>query len=180
MGRHPVADHIGPITDYDLVRHHHPDSTHCQALTPPERHARFQSITAAYDILRGKATSSGISSQDPYMAEVLRRKRFNEAHLRRRHHARPERPSYEASADDRVKDRIILAVGAITLILGLVPGLFMLPTHLDKQHRSAVSNLRQARTEARELGEERRSEVRKLARDIKRQSECNDRGATND
>ncbi|KAG5717208.1 hypothetical protein E4T56_gene15331 [Termitomyces sp. T112] len=166
---------------YELVRHHHPDSAHCQALTPSERHARFQSITAAYDILRGKATATGISPQDPYMAEILRRKRFNEAHLRRRgHHARPEQSLYEASADDRMKDRVLLAVGVITLILGLFPGIFMLPTHSEKQHRSAVSNLRQARTEARELGEERRNEVRKLARDIRRQSECNNRGAAND
>ncbi|KAG6891130.1 hypothetical protein C0992_010425 [Termitomyces sp. T32_za158] len=115
------------------------------------------------------------------MAEIMRRKRFNEAHLRRRGlYTRPERPLYEASADDRVKDRIILAVGAITLILGLGPAFLMLPTHMEKQHRSAVANLRQARTEARELGEERRNELRIRARDIKMQSECNDRGAPSD
>ncbi|KAG6909530.1 hypothetical protein DXG01_017087 [Tephrocybe rancida] len=155
---------------YELVRNHHPDSSHCQALTPSVRHARFQSITAAYDILRGKESASGLSSHDPYMEEVLRRKRFNQAHYgRRAQYARPQRPLYEASPDDRWKDRVIFVVGAVTLIVGLAPGFLLLPFHMDKQHRSAVSNLRQARTEARELGEERRDELRKRARNIKMQ-----------
>ncbi|OSX64564.1 hypothetical protein POSPLADRAFT_1087952, partial [Postia placenta MAD-698-R-SB12] len=39
---------------YDLVRAHHPDSPLCRDVPAPERHARFQRITAAYDVLRGR------------------------------------------------------------------------------------------------------------------------------
>jgi hypothetical protein len=39
----------------------------------------------------------------------------------------------------------------------------------EQRHRSAVSNLSQARSEARELAEERRNEVRKRVNDIKTQ-----------
>ncbi|KAF8075290.1 hypothetical protein FPV67DRAFT_1408319 [Lyophyllum atratum] len=152
---------------YELVRCHHPDSTHCRSLTPSERHARFQAITAAYDTLRGKPTSA---TYDPYMEEVMRRKQYYQAHYARRaQYARPQRAEWHASADDRWKDRVILLVGILTLAAGLAPGLFLLPFRMEKQHRSAVSNLSQARREARELGEERRDELRKRARDIKAQ-----------
>jgi len=40
-------------TDYDLVRHYHPDKVGA-SLTPEVAQARFQSISAAYDVLRGK------------------------------------------------------------------------------------------------------------------------------
>lgn len=39
----------------------------------------------------------------------------------------------------------------------------------DKQHLSAVLNLRQARREARELGDERRDQVRRQVQEIKTQ-----------
>ncbi|KAG5652725.1 hypothetical protein H0H81_003922 [Sphagnurus paluster] len=146
---------------------------HCRSLTPSERHARFQSITKAYDILRGKA--SPFSGNDPYREEVLRRKHYYQAYHNRqaeymRQHMRSHaaRPDWNASADDRWKDRVILLVGILTLAAGLAPGLFMLPFHMEKQHQSAVSNLRQARHEARELGEERRNELRKRVKDIRK------------
>ncbi|RDB27689.1 hypothetical protein Hypma_003253 [Hypsizygus marmoreus] len=151
---------------YDLVRCHHPDSAQCRSLAPAERHARFQSITAAYDVLRGKP--SGLAPSDPYREEVLRRKQYYQAHYSRRaEYARSHRTEWTASADDRWKDRIILFVGIFTLAVGLAPGLFILPFQFDKRHRSAVSNLRQARSEARELGEERRKELKKRAQHIK-------------
>ncbi|KAG5643929.1 hypothetical protein DXG03_009337 [Asterophora parasitica] len=135
-----------------------------------------EAISAAYDILRGK--SSGSAGHDPYREEVMRRKAFYQAHYRRRAEYARQHPNYAqsrrewtASADDRWKDRVILIVGVITLAAGLAPGFFM-PHHLDKQHRSAVSNLRQARMEAREFGEERMGELRKRARNIKKQQEA--------
>ncbi|KAG6829784.1 hypothetical protein H0H93_014332 [Arthromyces matolae] len=124
------------------------------------------------------AGAAGFSNEggggDSYMAEVLRRKQFAEAHRRRANYARPERPFYEASADDRMKDRVIIIIGGVALFLGVAPGLFMLPSSLENSHRSAVANLRQARLEAQELGEERMIEVRKRARDIRRKQGSND------
>jgi len=38
---------------------------------------------------------------------------------------------------------------------------------MDKRHRAAASNLAQARNEAKELGDERRKELRKRVKDIK-------------
>ncbi|GLB41489.1 putative dnaJ molecular chaperone homology domain [Lyophyllum shimeji] len=159
---------------YDLVRAHHPDSLHCRALSPSERHARFQAITAAYDVLRGKRSSATPNSAgyDPYMEEVLRRKRYYEAHYARRaQYAGPhaQRAEWHASEDDRWKDGMMLLVGLVTLVAGLAPGFFV-PSRMEKQHRAAVSNLSQARREARELAEERRDELRKRAQQIKAQA----------
>lgn len=50
---------------------------------------------------------------------------------------------------------------------GLAPGLFILPYVAQERHRSAVSNLNQARSDAQEYGEIRRNELRRLARDIR-------------
>ncbi|KAL0959885.1 hypothetical protein HGRIS_011553 [Hohenbuehelia grisea] len=96
---------------YELVRAHHPDSTYCRSLSAAERHKRFQSITAAYDALRGKKPHVW---RDPYVDEVMRRKRAYYSHYSQR--PRPEysyagRHDWHASADDRWKDRIILFVG---------------------------------------------------------------------
>ena len=55
--------------------------------------------------------------------------------------------------------------------------MFMLPGRFEQRHRAAVSNLSQARSEARELGEERRNEVRKRVKDIKMQhADSHERG----
>ncbi|KAF8240362.1 hypothetical protein L208DRAFT_1420467 [Tricholoma matsutake] len=154
---------------YDLVRIHHPDSVHSRLLSPSVRHARFQSITSAYDILRGKSQNSPHSGVDPYSSEVHRRKHFYQAHHdRRAEYAYPGR-EWTASPDDRWKDRVIIIVGLVTLAAGVIPGVFLLPSRFEQRHRSAVSNLSQARYEARELGEERRNGVRKRVKDIKTQ-----------
>ncbi|KIY51893.1 hypothetical protein FISHEDRAFT_20784, partial [Fistulina hepatica ATCC 64428] len=42
---------------FALVRIHHPDSVHGRNLTSAQRHERFQAVTKAYDILRGKVRS---------------------------------------------------------------------------------------------------------------------------
>ncbi|KAL1741972.1 hypothetical protein HDZ31DRAFT_1867, partial [Schizophyllum fasciatum] len=58
---------------YELVRLHHPDSHNCRHMSAAERHRRFQAITNAYDILRGKKAPE--SPFDPFAAELARRKR---------------------------------------------------------------------------------------------------------
>ena len=47
----------------------------------------------------------------------------------------------------------------------------MLPRQYDRQHLSAAMNLSQARSEAREFGEERRNQVRRRAQEIKLSNE---------
>ncbi|KAI0923366.1 hypothetical protein AcW1_006350 [Taiwanofungus camphoratus] len=102
---------------YDLVRVHHPDSPFCRDLSHAERHARFQSLTAAYDALRGR-------NVDPIRAELDRRRRAQEA--RHRHSRRaefaggrfdyahgPRQQEWSASPDDRWKDRFIIAAGLL-------------------------------------------------------------------
>jgi hypothetical protein len=54
-----------------------------------------------------------------------------------------------------------------TLAAGLAPGLLLLPFRTEKNHLAAASNLAQARNEAKELGDERRKELRKRVKDIK-------------
>jgi hypothetical protein len=46
------------LSDYDLVQAHHPDSAHSRLFLHAELHARSHSITAAYEVLRGKSASS--------------------------------------------------------------------------------------------------------------------------
>jgi DnaJ-class molecular chaperone len=58
------------VPDYDLVREHHPDSYACAHLSAAERHARFQSITGAYETLSGRRAAES----DAYLTEILRRR----------------------------------------------------------------------------------------------------------
>lgn len=187
--------------DYELVRIHHPDSAHSRSLPPSERHTRFQSITAAYDVLQGKRRggmpgdvggggSGPWGTSDPYMDELDRRRRAHYArhnrHAEYTHYTRHD--GWTASADDRWKDRMILIVGIIvsaalpcfsmqyvsefiipgqTLMAGIAPGLFIVPERMGKMHKAAVANLNQAREEARELGDERRSRMRERVKGMK-------------
>ena len=98
---------------------HHPDSPTGRNLAPDLRRSRFQAITAAYDTLRGKRSGGGSNggADDVYRQELERRRRARaayEASLGRgtfsyEHHSSGK--AWEASADDRWKDRIILFVG---------------------------------------------------------------------
>ncbi|KAF8653232.1 hypothetical protein AX16_004061 [Volvariella volvacea WC 439] len=155
---------------YDLVRVHHPDSPHCRSLSPEVRHARFQSITAAYDVLRGKTRAQ--SMKDPYMEEVERRKRaYYARHNRRAEYAHYTKHDWSASADDRWKDKLILVVGVFTLAAGLAPGLFVMPNRVEKAHKAAAASLSQARDDARMVGEEQRMGIRRRVNEMKAQQE---------
>lgn len=50
---------------------------------------------------------------------------------------------------------------------GIAPGLFIVPERMGKMHKAAVANLNQAREEARELGDERRSRMRERVKGMK-------------
>ncbi|KZT21033.1 hypothetical protein NEOLEDRAFT_1074278 [Neolentinus lepideus HHB14362 ss-1] len=165
---------------YDLVRVHHPDSPSCRHLDPSERHARFQSIRTAYDILTGKQSPSRRSYNDwsgyPYeeQLDIMRRHQWARTAERERraregfaraHHgygAWGNEQVWTASPDDRWKDRVIITFGVLSLVVGLAPVLFINPhTLVEQRHLQASANLAQARRETREFGWERRREVRR-------------------
>ncbi|TFK66164.1 hypothetical protein BDN72DRAFT_161147 [Pluteus cervinus] len=159
---------------YDLVRIHHPDSPHSRLIPAAERHSRFQSITAAYDVLRGKTSGAfgSSSSGDHYAEEVARRKRAYWAQRARTAEFTQyaQHGEWSASADDRWKDKIILIVGILTLALGIAPGLFLVPSKLEKMHQAAAASLKGAREDAKEIGDERRARMKDRVRDIRAQA----------
>ena len=87
------------IPDFDLVRIYHPDKAAVSVL-PDVAHARFQSITNAYDALRNKTPLPASSSPYPesrYSATAATA------------HARSRGGELYSGFDDRWKDRLILA-----------------------------------------------------------------------
>lgn len=53
------------------------------------------------------------------------------------------------------------------LVAGIAPGLYMFPASMERRHQAAVVGLAQARSEAREVGDERMRELRKRAQEIR-------------
>ncbi|KAI0765611.1 hypothetical protein BD413DRAFT_574079 [Trametes elegans] len=155
---------------YELVRIYHPDAPFGRDLSPAIRRSRFQSITAAYDALRGKTSLAHWHQPvDPYRAELERRRRARAAYdasRRRSEHAQQEdqarAQAWAATTNQTWPDRIILFVGILALGAGLGP-LMVWPSYSasHQAHLTAAQNLAQARKEAREFGEERRREIRR-------------------
>ncbi len=73
-------------SDLELVRVHHPDSPHTRDIPSSLAQSRFQSIAAAYDLLRNPHLSKPAMHKDDdddmYMAEVNRRKTYHARHHR--------------------------------------------------------------------------------------------------
>ena len=101
------------MQDYELVKVHHPDSPLCHDVPPTIRHARFQAITNAYDVLKGK---HGAHLHDPAMEELERRRRSMAHRPRPRTdfpgHRAPD-IDWNAGVDDRWKDWVIIASGVL-------------------------------------------------------------------
>ncbi|KAF9010657.1 hypothetical protein BDQ17DRAFT_1234601, partial [Cyathus striatus] len=98
---------------YELVRLYHPDKAG-SSLSAEIAHARFQSITAAYDALRGKTpfTSDGLATaQGSYQDRSYQTTAAFRAAQRRR-----QELYSKGAADDSWKDKIIL-FGVISTIL---------------------------------------------------------------
>jgi len=157
---------------YALVRLHHPDSPSCRRHTPSpaERHARFQAIAAAYDTLttgfKPKPHSHSHHYDQPLNDELEMRKRAYYRHHSRMHNRQAEYayhrewhwgPEGQASPDDRWKDRAIIAIGLMAIAAGLTPAFFVWPHVSQQRHLAAVSNLSQAKKEARVIHEARLS-----------------------
>jgi len=70
-------------SDLELVRVHHPDSPHTRDIPSSLAQSRFQSIAAAYDLLRNPhlfKSPMHREDDDVYMAEVNRRKAYYARH----------------------------------------------------------------------------------------------------
>ncbi|KAF5370609.1 hypothetical protein D9758_002063 [Tetrapyrgos nigripes] len=97
---------------YELVRIYHPDKAE-SAVPSQEAHSRFQSISNAYNVLRGKSSSvtDTTTQRSPDYATTAARRAV---HLRR------HRELYEAGVvDERWKDRFII-FGIIATIAAFV------------------------------------------------------------
>ncbi|THU87713.1 hypothetical protein K435DRAFT_848877 [Dendrothele bispora CBS 962.96] len=98
---------------YELVRIYHPDKTD-SSIPPHQAHSRFQSISNAYNTLRGKPSSPS-NSADPD-SQAYRDPNYATTAARRAMHLRRHRELYEGGAvDDRWKDRIII-FGIVTAV----------------------------------------------------------------
>ncbi|KXN90329.1 J domain-containing protein 1 [Leucoagaricus sp. SymC.cos] len=176
---------------YDLVRYHHPDSSHARLYTPcpNERNNRFQTILSAYDFLQNPSATGATrghfghgSGFDPYMAEINRRRRTsqNAEYMRQRRQAMDakererEQEKWNRTAGGP-RERVMMALGVFALLGGLYPSFFLFPFRLEKTHRDAASNLTRARNDAQEIGHMRREELRKRVRDIKAAKEVKQR-----
>ncbi|KAE9409692.1 hypothetical protein BT96DRAFT_970027 [Gymnopus androsaceus JB14] len=152
---------------YELVRIYHPDKVGA-SMSSEAAHARFQAITAAYDSLRkgGRIGLKNAHMFDEYADEIARRKnifyKHNQFRNRGPNPARGYEPRYSwnSNADDRWKDQMILAFGIVSIIIGVFPGLVLLPGNIRHRHNEAVKNLSQAKLEASEYGEQRRLEMK--------------------
>ncbi|KAG1777683.1 hypothetical protein EV702DRAFT_217108 [Suillus placidus] len=89
---------------YELVRIYHPDSAVARHYPSEESQARFQAISRAYDILRGKATSSGEPVEATHKVDPIRWS------------TRLRRPHFDDTvSDERWKERVIMGTVFLTL-----------------------------------------------------------------
>ena len=118
-------------TDYDLVRTHHPDSSHARLSTcnSAEAHSRFRSIKAAYDFLQGRTLSPDPNAApppspqhfDPHLHELARRRRAYNASRDSDSFGRSEwtkgfgapKPEREEWNESGKKERLILLCGVL-------------------------------------------------------------------
>ncbi|KXN90882.1 hypothetical protein AN958_03536 [Leucoagaricus sp. SymC.cos] len=96
---------------FDLVRIYHPDKA-STTVSPEVAHERFQAITTAYDILRGKKPYPGASSSSS--SSVEDRSYQTTAAYRAARRRRQELYS-SGAVDDRWKDRIFMGLAVATV-----------------------------------------------------------------
>ncbi|KAF9449172.1 DnaJ-domain-containing protein [Macrolepiota fuliginosa MF-IS2] len=95
---------------FDLVRIYHPDKA-SSSVSPDLAHERFQAITTAYDVLRGKKPHLGTA---PGASGVEDRSYQTTAAYRAARRRRQELYS-SGAVDDRWKDRIFLGLALTTV-----------------------------------------------------------------
>ncbi|OJA08017.1 hypothetical protein AZE42_08015 [Rhizopogon vesiculosus] len=91
--------------DYELVRIYHPDSVVARHYPPEVSQARFQAISKAYDILRGKTSSSGEPTEATRKVDPMRWA------------TKSRRPHFDDTAsDEKWKERVITGAVLLTLV----------------------------------------------------------------
>jgi len=117
--------------DYDLVRIYHPDSPIARNYPPETAQARFQSISKAYDLLRGKSAITGAVLTN-------RERQVDPARFRPRATRRP-RHFDETAGDERWKERVLLGATLLAVVA------FVMQTNVSR-HRAINQAARGART----------------------------------
>ncbi|KAG9316663.1 hypothetical protein JVU11DRAFT_2721 [Chiua virens] len=94
--------------DYDLVRIYHPDSPVARKYPPDVVETRFQAISKAYDVMRGKSTMTG---------EVATSWERPPDPVRYRPTATRRRPHFdETVGDERWKERVLLGATVFAIV----------------------------------------------------------------
>ncbi|KAK0461385.1 uncharacterized protein EV420DRAFT_196368 [Desarmillaria tabescens] len=108
---------------YELVRIYHPDTVD-SSVSSELAHARFQSITDAYNVLRGKTASQADPVSEAQQATTA---------ARRAVHVRRHRELYEGGAiDDSWKDRLIIVGLVATVIIIVAQAVIVRQTKLQE------------------------------------------------
>ncbi|KAK0504885.1 hypothetical protein EDD18DRAFT_1126825 [Armillaria luteobubalina] len=108
---------------YELVRIYHPDTVD-SSVSSELAHGRFQSITDAYNVLRGKTAAKPDPVSGAQQATTA---------ARRAMHVRRHRELYEGGAvDDRWKDRMIIAGLIATVIIIAAQAVIVRQTKLQE------------------------------------------------
>lgn len=98
--------HLPLRADFDLVRIYHPDKA-SSSVPPDLAHERFQAITTAYDILRGKKPYPGASTSG---ASGVEDRSYQTTAAYRAARRRRQELYSSGAVDDRWKDRIFLGL----------------------------------------------------------------------
>ncbi|KAH8826816.1 hypothetical protein DL96DRAFT_1215385 [Flagelloscypha sp. PMI_526] len=164
---------------YDLVRVHHPDRPSTHHLDFAERQRRFQAIQSAYDVLRGKVSSTshsdgGGADWSAYAAELARRRAYADRNSRRpsSHHHHHDwgfqsQRDWTATASDQWKDRAIIYFAVACVMIGFLPSFFYGPKYVNERHKQAVRSLNVAREEAMEVHDERQRRLKEYWDSVK-------------
>ncbi|KAH8096791.1 hypothetical protein BXZ70DRAFT_315658 [Cristinia sonorae] len=118
---------------YDLVRIYHPDSPLNRALPPATVQARFQSISAAYDVLRGRSRLLPSGETEP----VDRKKDHHDlssAMWKAKQRKKAELAFAAPLISDKWKDRLML--GAIFFTIGA----FVAQTYSTRQQALSAAS----------------------------------------
>ncbi|KAK0455102.1 hypothetical protein EV421DRAFT_479675 [Armillaria borealis] len=108
---------------YELVRIYHPDTVD-SSVSSELAHARFQSITDAYNVLRGKTAAKPDPVSGAQKATTA---------ARRAVHVRRHRELYEGGAvDDRWKDRMIIVSLIATVVIIAAQAVIVRQTKLQE------------------------------------------------
>ncbi|KAH7926711.1 hypothetical protein BV22DRAFT_1111516 [Leucogyrophana mollusca] len=115
---------------YELVRIYHPDSPVARHYPPEVSQARFQAITKAYDVLRGKSALTGetLGSQTSTTMDPARWATGTR---------QSGRPHFDdTSGDERWKERTIMAAAMLTIAA------FVIQTTITRQQAIAEAAAR--------------------------------------